>query len=165
MLKFVIGYDIDLQFDNYGRPYSRNFDLDFNYSHTSGLIVLAIASKTYCKIGIDTEKAERKNTLYEIENDAFSPNEMYVCKNDLVANWCLKEAAVKMFGMGFFYDDPKYVTIRANDSHFVLNLNSSSHLLSANYHVGRLNDYIIVVCTDCDDNFEIINYEEKICIS
>jgi phosphopantetheinyl transferase len=161
ILKFATGRRVNLLFDNIGKPYSTDLDLKFNYSHTKRLLVVSIASAPGINVGIDTEHVRRKKELDEIKSYAFSEAEQYE-EDDIVTKWCIKEATVKMFGVGFRYDDPKDIIILAKDGR--LDIVAPNISGSVNYFTTRLHDYIIATCTD-DDEIEIIEFREDLCIS
>jgi len=99
----------------YGRPGikpSQNLSgLEFNLSHTNGLIVCAVtqgAPKSEFAIGFDVENNERKNAGIEIAERFFSDREAEDLRNvpekarrlRFFDYWTLKEAYIKARGMG-----------------------------------------------------------------
>ncbi|MDM8541821.1 4'-phosphopantetheinyl transferase superfamily protein [Desulfococcaceae bacterium HSG9] len=99
----------------YGRPEIKtsqnSLGLQFNLSHTNGLIVCAVtqgASKAECAIGVDVESIERKGATIEIADRFFSNLESADLRNipekdrrlRFFDYWTLKEAYIKACGMG-----------------------------------------------------------------
>ncbi len=99
-----------IQFDKgeKDKPYitSPHTNLQFNVSHTEGLIICGITKQT--PIGVDVEFVDRKTALLDIADRYFSPAET----NDLFAlpekfqrsaffdYWTLKESFIKAVGLG-----------------------------------------------------------------
>jgi len=99
----------------YGRPGIKppqnSSGLEFNLSHTDGLIVCAVtqgAPNSECAIGVDVENIERKGTAIEIAERFFSDRETADLRNvpekarrlRFFDYWTLKEAYIKARGMG-----------------------------------------------------------------
>lgn len=113
LLKVYLGLKLrpDIEFDICGKPYvDDKYGIDFNYSHSSTCLALAIVSKMN-QVGIDTESLDRECEIKEIKRIAFSSEELKFRQVDsYVSKWCLKEAAVKMYGKGFLEADPHEFT-------------------------------------------------------
>lgn len=97
----------DLVFENNinGRPFLKNLDrFDFNISHTSNCIVLAVTFRN--KIGIDIENNLKKVSILGIAEKYFSSNDYKWLSSLPSASlnywfykiWTYKEACVKMIG-------------------------------------------------------------------
>ncbi len=94
--------------NKYGKPYIKNdnLDIEFNVTHTNGMIVLALASR--CNIGVDAEYTKRKIQHSLMAKNLFSPAEeidfskLINSKKDnhFFSLWTLKEAYTKAYGMG-----------------------------------------------------------------
>ncbi|ATA56050.1 phosphopantetheinyl transferase [Variovorax boronicumulans] len=104
--------------------------LNFNLSHTDGLIVLAVAR--HIELGVDTENIERKAAL-DVANHYFSPAEARALDalpaafqaERFFELWTLKESYIKARGLGlqipldsfgFALDDPGTIGFARSDS-------------------------------------------------
>ncbi len=94
--------------DEYGRPHISGHDqprLSFNLSHTSGLVVCAVARDT--DVGVDAERVRSKSVLGIADRffapqeaaalHALPPDEQLRCFYDY---WTLKESYIKARGQG-----------------------------------------------------------------
>jgi phosphopantetheinyl transferase len=117
MIESIVKSPVILSFDELGKPSINHPDTSISYSHTKGTLVLALTHNNV-KIGIDAEDESRISDINEIKNTAFSENELYPLKSDLVSNWCLKEAAVKMCGRGFYDHNPGEITMSTSGQFF-----------------------------------------------
>ncbi|QFZ84102.1 4'-phosphopantetheinyl transferase superfamily protein [Variovorax paradoxus] len=120
----------------FGRPRIGTCDareavgLNFNLSHTDGLIVLAVAR--HIELGVDVENVERKAAL-DVANHYFSPAEAQALdalpSTDQAERffelWTLKESYIKARGLGlqipldsfgFALDDPGTIGFALADS-------------------------------------------------
>jgi 4'-phosphopantetheinyl transferase len=95
----------------YGRPRianeeSRSAGLDFNVSHTDGLIVLGISA--FRRLGVDTENIRMQQAPVELADRFFSRHEVEVLsrvprdrqQERFFEYWTFKEAYIKARGMG-----------------------------------------------------------------
>lgn len=157
---------IELKYDISGRPSIRNSEKFISYSHSSSLLVLALANNP---VGVDTESCDRKSELFSLRNIAFSDNEN-VKMEDVLLVWCLKEAALKMIGKGFLDSDPNElsVSILADDNdEFVLSNNYSQIIAAGNYNSITYNGNIVVVCSgevETVDEIKIMNKDAILCM-
>lgn len=93
----------DMQWDEYQRPFISG-EIDFNISHTKGLIVCALVKGG--KIGVDAEQIIPVNI--SDYREVFTPQEYQLIdqsEHSLVAfydYWTRKEAVIKADGRGFF---------------------------------------------------------------
>lgn len=95
--------DYEIIYNEYNKPYLKNEKIYFNISHSNRTIVLVISDK---EIGVDVEyfvykesvvrKYFTNNEQNEIQN---STNKVY----DFTRIWVIKEAFVKMKGIGISY--------------------------------------------------------------
>ncbi|WP_460049639.1 4'-phosphopantetheinyl transferase family protein [Sessilibacter sp. MAH2] len=93
--------------NEFGRPSLVNSDrkIDFNVSHTQGIVIAAI---TNCgKVGVDIEIKKRKNHFIDIAEHYFHAKEVLALKEAGAEQielffkiWTLKEAYVKALGVG-----------------------------------------------------------------
>ncbi len=89
-----------------GRPYIASSSLDFNVTHTDGLVAVAIGQ---CKLGIDAEKIEPAADLMDLAGKYFTASEYsWLSKLDsqkqvecFYAIWTAKESVIKAVGSGF----------------------------------------------------------------
>ena len=88
--------------NEYGKPFISSESLQFNISHTKGLIVMAVSEDF--ELGIDVEHEARKNTGAEIADRFFSPIEIEQLRQTdpdaFLDFWTLKEAYIKAQGKG-----------------------------------------------------------------
>ncbi|WP_428623589.1 4'-phosphopantetheinyl transferase family protein [Sedimenticola sp.] len=93
----------------YGKPAIGNptdFPLQFNLSHTHGMIVMAVT--TTRKVGVDVEWLLRGGETVAIADNFFSPQEVKQLRSLPTAEqdsrffdlWTLKESYIKAYGMG-----------------------------------------------------------------
>lgn len=97
--------------NEHGRPQIDNpinSKLDFNISHTKGLIVILIRKDNDYLFGVDVEQKGRARRLLDIAERFFSPQEAADLKTlprddqpqRFIEYWTLKEAYIKAKGMG-----------------------------------------------------------------
>lgn len=72
--------------------------LDFNLSHTDGLVACAIGLNM--SVGIDVECQDRKAGAASIIATNFAPAEQQTAVGDFLRLWTLKEAVTKAAGLG-----------------------------------------------------------------
>ena len=97
--------DLEIQTNEYGKPYLKNHpSLYFNISHSANIAVLTV-SDTEC--GVDIENTAKPHEAMGVANRFFSRNEyaaMMLSANPNEAFcrlWTLRESYVKMRGKGF----------------------------------------------------------------
>ena len=95
---------------SHGRPFISSPDehtwLDFNLSHTTGLVAVAITAD--CQVGVDVERSTRREGELEIARHFFAPQECLVLEQEPPERreaafsefWTLKESYVKARGLG-----------------------------------------------------------------
>jgi 4'-phosphopantetheinyl transferase len=81
-----------------GRPFIDHEGLDFNLSHTEGMIVCLVA--LIPDIGVDVEFLPRKNDTARVANHFFAPQEQAGLPERFFDYWTLKEAYIKARGKG-----------------------------------------------------------------
>jgi phosphopantetheinyl transferase len=150
ILKAYLGLKFrpDILFDKCGKPYvDDKYGIDFNYSHSSTCLALAIVSKIN-HVGIDTEPLDRECEIEEIRRIAFSSEELRLRQVDsYVSRWCLKEAAVKMYGRGFLDADPREFTC-TTQSNSTLKLAMRGEIIARGFYKIFYNNYdAISVCS------------------
>jgi len=118
--------------------------MDFNISHTEGLVVVALAPKS--ALGVDVECKHRRGKTLEIADRFFHPQEIN-CIGQPVAEldqralffrfWTLKEAYVKALGDGLQRSlQSFYFTLHTNGH---VRLNDS--VVAANEHNSQVMQY------------------------
>ena len=97
----------DLRFTQgpYGKRSLRDSEIRFNLSHSSNLVVVAVAS---CEVGVDVEYMRDDVDFLEIAKSFFSPREYALVaragaaiRQTFYRIWTCKEAYMKARGMGF----------------------------------------------------------------
>jgi 4'-phosphopantetheinyl transferase len=78
--------------------------LDFNLSHTSGLVACAIGLGV--RVGVDVERVDRRVNAGAVAAAHFAPGEQAICRDDqgFLRLWTLKEAVAKAVGLGLALD-------------------------------------------------------------
>jgi 4'-phosphopantetheinyl transferase len=102
---------LSFRHDSFGRPSLDNPEaldcgLDFNLSHTAGLIALAATCHT--AVGVDVENASRVQPAMELASRFFSPDEVAslgtfagdALNLEFYRHWTLKESYLKAYGVG-----------------------------------------------------------------
>lgn len=150
LLKVYLGLNLmpDIKFDRCGKPYvDDKYGISFSYSHSSTCLALAIVSKINY-VGIDTEPLERECEIEEIRRIAFSSEELRLKEVDsYVSRWCLKEAAVKMYGRGFLDADPHEFTC-ITQSNSTLKFAMRGEIIARGFYKIFYNNYdVISVCS------------------
>lgn len=97
--------------DRFGRPSLDNPEalacgLDFNLSHTAGLVALAATCGSV--VGVDVENASRQQPAMELASRFFSPDEVaslrtfagHALNLEFYRHWTLKESYLKAYGVG-----------------------------------------------------------------
>lgn len=117
--------------NEYGRPSVANSSaisssINFNLSHTCGLIALAVARKR--EVGIDVENVRTRTVSIDMANRFLAPEEVTALaqvpgelqRDRIFEYWTLKESYIKARGMGlsvpleklsFTYPDDRHVRI------------------------------------------------------
>ena len=112
LLSAIIGVKpsiLSFNTNSYGKPElitSQDMNIQFNLSHTKGLVAVAVACQT--KIGVDVELVDSKIDTYSLACSYFSEQEVALLKalpddqkrDGFFHLWTLKEAFVKADGRG-----------------------------------------------------------------
>ncbi|MFC0694345.1 4'-phosphopantetheinyl transferase family protein [Paraburkholderia humisilvae] len=145
----VPGQALHFAANRYGRPYLPSFpDLSFNISHTSRLIVLAVAAEV--EVGVDVEHIQTDRATPNLAEYSFAVSERAALRSVAPNNfdhaffsyWTLKESYVKALGTGlstaldsfsFSLEQPATIsftsdTVDPTPPHFWLLQPSSTHL-------------------------------------
>lgn len=122
---------IDIKYSKYDRPYLSD-SIDFNISHSGGLVICAIAEN--CRIGIDLEEIRQVDTS-SFKNQ-FTIAEWHQIElnkknsfNQFFNFWTMKEAVIKADGRG--------LNISLNE--ICTNNNSTIKIENNHYYVKELN--------------------------
>ena len=93
----------EIIFNDYNKPYLKNEEIYFNISHDKGTIVLVISDN---EIGVDIEYFTFKENVVRKFFTTNEQNEILNSANkeyDFTRIWVMKEAFVKMKGIGISY--------------------------------------------------------------
>lgn len=106
--------EIELAYNEHGKPFVPNQPVSFNVSHTDGLIVCAM-SDSDLKLGVDVEQVDRRTNLDRVARRSFSQREYeaFCASSDareaFFGFWTLKEAYIKARGVGVSLGLGKFV--------------------------------------------------------
>lgn len=98
---------LQFYYQSKGKPFLRNqSDLDFNLSHTDGMMVCGVAKR--CEIGVDVEALRPLKDMQELAEKFFCPEEacelISLPENQRTSSfyrcWTRKEAYIKAIGEG-----------------------------------------------------------------
>lgn len=110
VLKILPNYGIDpenieISRNKYGKPEYHNTDLNFNFTNTSGLSVLAVCG--YSSVGVDAEYIKNSKKYPGSVETVFTENEKKLIKNekDFYKLWTVKEAFIKYKGTSIWFAD------------------------------------------------------------
>ncbi|MCW5260622.1 4'-phosphopantetheinyl transferase superfamily protein [Verminephrobacter eiseniae] len=148
----------------YGRPrieaplVEEAHDLDFNLSHTHGLIVMALARDI--DLGVDAENVGRKAAL-DVADHFFSPSESAALKalppslqaERFFALWTLKESYIKARGMGLHIPLDSFGFALDNSEGIEFVLADPSDDSAARWQFWQLQptpQYLVAVCAASD---------------
>lgn len=95
--------DYEIIYNEYNKPYLKNEKIYFNISHSNSTIVLVISDK---EIGVDVEYFVYKESIVRKYFTNNEQNEILNSTNkvyDFTRIWVMKEAFVKMKGIGISY--------------------------------------------------------------
>ncbi|GLS25221.1 4'-phosphopantetheinyl transferase family protein [Marinibactrum halimedae] len=100
-------HKIEFEIGPHGRPNLKGIPVDFNISHTKGLVAVTIG--TQGRLGVDVERTARRGNPLDIADHYFHPSEVNAVNVDPQENqqlqrffefWTLKEAYIKALGKG-----------------------------------------------------------------
>lgn len=95
--------DYEIIYNEYNKPYLKNEKIYFNISHDNGTTVLVVSDK---EIGVDVEYFTYKESVVRKYFTNNEQNEILNSTNkvyDFTRIWVMKEAFVKMKGIGISY--------------------------------------------------------------
>ena len=146
----------------FGRPEVANHhtaasDISFNISHTSSLIVLAVARRR--AVGVDTENARHRPALAQIARRFFAPAEVAALDalpTDLQQRrffeyWTLKEAYVKARAMGFSLPLNKFGFRFVGDRHVAMFIDCDQGDSPSRWHFWQFSiarEYPTAICAE-----------------
>ncbi|MCP4271451.1 MAG: 4'-phosphopantetheinyl transferase superfamily protein [Gammaproteobacteria bacterium] len=113
----IDGKDLELQTNEFDKPFIINNPLYFNLSHSSATAVLVISEKM--SVGIDLEFVDRKVEVLQLAQTVFTASEVKRLENAdeekakhlFFQFWTAKEAYLKMLGTGLSLS-PKKLELR-----------------------------------------------------
>lgn len=146
MIESVVKSPVVLSFDEPGKPNIDYPDTAISYSHTKDTLVLALAHKNV-EIGIDAENELRISDIKEVKDVAFSERESYPLEADPVSNWCLKEAAVKMHGRGFYDHNPGEIIMSTSGQSFSARV-FDKEIIRGYFEVIKKGSLIMAICSN-----------------
>ena len=90
---------LDVQVGPTGKPFFANAGVDFNVSHSGGVVVAAFSVKP---VGVDIERRGRRGDFLAIAQRFFHPDEAAAIsgEEDFLRLWTAKEAMLKLSGDG-----------------------------------------------------------------
>jgi len=126
----------ELQLDHgpHGKPFLPNNALQFNFSNSGGMALLAVSSNR--EVGIDIEYRDRKISVDSLATHIFTAGELTIFRRlpeserhaALLAAWTRKEAYIKALGRGFSLPLKSFpVAVPADDEPAVLELCDSGN--------------------------------------
>lgn len=130
---------IQFLYNEHGKPYIANIDLQFNVSHSHDMAVYALTSQL--QVGVDIEKIE--NTFKDgVAKRYFSAAEyrylQAVPEDERIKKfywiWSRKEAFIKALGMGLHYPLSSFSVVESNPMMLKLQDNTSWYLESFEAH-------------------------------
>lgn len=120
----------EIIYNAYGKPYLKNNELYFNISHDKNITVLVTSDK---EIGVDLEYLTYRPSVVK---KYFNLKEQNIIKKsrrteyDFTKIWVMKEAYVKMKGMGITYGLQNVDTV----------------VLANKFEIIDKDDYLIAIC-------------------
>ena len=153
--------DLNLQFYHnlYGKPMLNNKNLFFNVSHTIDMMVVAVTKN--CELGIDMESKARKSIdPLLLAKKFFHINEVELLSgadclwSKFIQLWVIKEAFVKMKGVGINYGLNKFYVDVLSKTIFDVNQNHCGYNL-----LDIDNNYVCGIVPKFDE-IRLINLEQ-----
>jgi len=148
----------DFQTTAHGKPYLKNYPIEFNLSHSGDFVVWAFST---CAVGIDVEYMNRKVEILELAKRFFAPEEYRTLKQLPAASqqkafyqcWTRKEAFIKASGEGLSYPLNDFtVTLEPNAFGNCLSAVRGQAALASNWFLTAFNlsdDYEGAVAVKC----------------
>ncbi len=119
----------DIRVRKNGKPYFCRYNLCFSVSHSRNYLCIGVSNK---RIGIDIEES-RKISNKQIQ--LFIDKSEKIINNDVMNNWCIKEAYSKYIGLGQKMNYKKIQLKKIKENVKIINLTTSEY-------------YCYVVCND-----------------
>jgi len=150
--------------DQFGRPSLDNPEalaarLDFNLSHTAGLIALGATCDTV--VGVDVENASRQQPAMEMASRFFSPGEVASLRTfdgdalnlEFFRHWTLKESYLKAYGVGLSLPLDRFgFRLAAQRAEFYLTAAAEHRAEEWQFAQWRAStDHLLAVCARHDD--------------
>ncbi len=143
LLKTLLGIDeSDMEYGEYGKPYSSKLGKFFSISHSGDYCVLAVSHNN---IGVDIEKINP--TRIGVAKRVFTTSEMNCLKDNEISNffkiWTMKECLSKAVGKGINLDFKEVDTLPL--------LEGKSQTIEDKTFYGNckaFKNYIVSICTE-----------------
>ena len=157
--------DIEIIYNEYGKPFLKKIPLYFNLSHSGKWVVCAWSEN---EIGVDVEKIDKinidiaKSLFCEAEYDYIkSGKEHERCKR-FIQIWTLKESYIKYIGKGLTIPLNSFC-IKNNDDYITVESDKNKERIFLK-QVEFSNDYYLAECSRDETSIEIqeITIEELV---
>lgn len=166
----------DWQFipNDYGRPRIANIGanldgLDFNISHTRGLIALGISR--HRPLGVDIEHVAVRNVSFEIADRFFSPQEVadlarvpvHGKQDRFFEYWTFKESYIKARGMGLSLPLHQFSFHFSVEGEVYLSLASSLGDIASRWNFWQMRptpNYLMAVCASSAQTPTVLTVRE-----
>lgn len=157
--------DIEIEYNDYGKPFLKNIQLYFNLSHSNKWVVCGLSNN---EIGVDVEKIDKinidiaKSLFCEAEYDYIkSGKEHERCKR-FIQIWTLKESYIKYIGKGLTIPLNSFC-IKNNDDYITVESDKNKERIFLK-QVEFSNDYYLAECSRDETSIEIqeITIEELV---
>jgi 4'-phosphopantetheinyl transferase len=140
--------DIDLYYNEYGKPFLEKYNLNFNISHSGNWVVCAVNED---HIGIDIEQIQPIDYI-DIADNFFSSDESKDLNNKVESDrlayfydlWTLKESYVKAEGKGLSIPLHSFTMAIDNECIKLTNIYPSERYFFKQYLID--NNYKLSVC-------------------
>lgn len=135
-------HQIELAYNEHGKPFLPSRSVSFNVSHTDGLIVCAM-SEGDLRLGVDVEQVDRRTNLDRVARRSFSQREYEAfcaasdAREAFFGFWTLKEAYIKARGVGVSLGLGKFVVECAGTTADLSGVDDDAHAWTfARYRSG-----------------------------
>lgn len=157
--------EIEIMYNEYGKPFLKNIDLYFSLSHSNKWVVCGWSNN---EIGVDIEKIDKinldiaKTSFCKSEYDYIKSGEECEQYKKFIQIWTLKESYIKYIGKGLTIPLNSFC-IKKNADYF--NIESDGNI--ENVFLKQLefsNDYYLTECSRDESRMEVqeITIEELV---
>lgn len=154
---------IYISYNNYGKPYLKNYPYYFNISHSNSWVVCAIGNT---EVGVDIERIE--NIDINIIKSNYTNIEYMDILNKSINDrceyffdiWTLKESFAKYIGKGFYIPFNTFSIIKQNEK-VIFKSYIYKNPCFKQYCIGE--DYKLSICSDSNsfaEKIKIINVND-----